>query len=98
MREQGSGTRQVVEAALGAKGISVTPVMSLGSTEAIKRAVIGGVGVSIVSRRTVSMELEARLLGIVGLNDLAINRPLHRQKLRERSVSTPVKEFLRFVS
>ena len=98
MREQGSGTRQVVEAALGAKGISVTPVMSLGSTEAIKRAVMADVGVAIVSRLTVSMELESRLLGIVALNDLAINRPLHRQKLRERSISTPVKEFLRFVS
>jgi len=98
MREQGSGTRQVVEAALGAKGISVTPVMSIGSTEAIKRAVIAGVGVAIVSRLTVSMELKSRLLGIVALNDLRINRPLHRQKLRERSVSTPVKEFLRFVS
>ena len=97
MREQGSGTRQVVEAALGAKGISVNPIMSLGSTEAIKCAVIAGVGVAIVSRLTVSMELESRLLGIVALNDLAINRPLHRQKLRERSVSTPVKEFLRFV-
>ena len=44
------------------------------------------------------MELESKHLGIVALNDLKINRPLHRQNLRERSVSTPVKEFLRFVS
>ena len=98
MREQGSGTRQVVEAALGATRISLTPVMSLGSTEAIKRAVIAGVGVAIVSRLTISMELESGHIGIVPLKDLTINRPLHRQKLRERSVSTPVKEFLRFVS
>jgi len=97
MRENGSGTRQVVEAALGEKGISLTPVMSLGSTEAIKRAVIEGVGVAIVSRLAISMELESRLLGIVPLSDLTIHRPLHRQKLRERSVSTPVKEFLRFL-
>ena len=97
MREDGSGTRQVVEAALGDKGISLTPVMSLGSTEAIKRAVIEGVGVAIVSRLAISMELESRLLGIVPLSDLTIKRPLHRQKLRERSVSTPIKEFLRYL-
>ena len=98
MREQGSGTRQVVEAALGAKGISLTPIMSLGSTEAIKRAVIAGVGVAIVSRLTISMELESGHLGIVPLKDMTINRPLHRQKLRERSVSTTVKEFLQFLN
>ena len=97
-REKGSGTREVVEAALIRKGIAVTPVMSLGSTEAIKRAVISGVGVAIVSRLTVSVELESKLLGIVPLKDLTINRPLHQQKLRGRSVSTPVKEFLRFVN
>ena len=44
------------------------------------------------------MELELRLLEFVALNDLTINRPLHRQKLRARSVSTTVKKFLRFVS
>jgi DNA-binding transcriptional LysR family regulator len=97
-REKGSGTRDVVEAALATRGIAVAPVMSLGSTEAIKRAVIAGTGVAIVSRLTISVELQARLLKIVPLKDLSINRPLHQQKLRGRSVSTPVKEFLRFVS
>jgi DNA-binding transcriptional LysR family regulator len=71
--------------------------MSLGSTEAIKRAVIASVGVAIVSRLTISVELQSRLLGIVPLKDLSINRPLHQQTLRGRSVSTPGKEFLRFL-
>ena len=97
-REKGSGTRDVVEAALARKGIAVAPVMSLGSTEAIKRAVIAGTGVAIVSRLTIGAELKSRLLGIVSLKDLSINRPLHQQTLRGRSVSAPVKEFRRFVS
>ncbi len=97
-REKGSGTREVVEAALRRKKIVVQPVMSLGSTEAIKRAVIAGAGVAIVSRLAIGVELQSRLLGIVKLRDLSINRPLHQQKLRDRSLSAPVKEFLRFVS
>lgn len=96
-REQGSGTRDVVEAALARKRIAVTPAMSLGSTEAIKRAVIAGAGVAIVSRLTIGVELQARRLGIIALKDLSIHRPLHRQSLRGRSASTSVKEFLRFV-
>ena len=96
-REKGSGTREVVEAALARKKIVVKPAMSLGSTEAIKRAVIAGAGVAIVSRLTISVELQARLLGIIPLKDLSINRPLHQQSLRGRSVSTPVKEFMRFI-
>jgi DNA-binding transcriptional LysR family regulator len=87
----------VVEAALRRKGLSVHPVMSLGSTEAIKRAVVAGVGVAIVSRLTIDMELKSRLLGIVALKDLSITRPLHLQKLRSRSLSTQATEFLRFV-
>lgn len=96
-REKGSGTRDVVEAALAHKKIAVAPIMSLGSTEAIKRAVIAGAGVAIVSRLTIGVELQSRLLGIIPLKDLSINRPLHQQSLRGRSVSTPVKEFLRFL-
>lgn len=98
MREKGSGTRAVVEMALSRKGVSVEPIMSLGSTEAIKRAVVAGVGVSIVSKLTIGMELKARLLGVVAVRDLAIKRPLHQQKFRSRSVSHPVKEFLRFLA
>ena len=98
MREDGSGTRQVVEAALGVKGLSIKPIMALGSTEAIKRAVIEGVGVAIVSRLTIGMEIDSKHLEMIDLHDLTINRPLHRQKLRDRSLSAPVTEFLRFLN
>ena len=98
MREEGSGTRQVVEDALKRKGISVTPIMSLGSTEAIKSAVISGVGVAIISRLTVDIELKSRRIGIVALNDLKIMRSLHRQSLCGRTISVSMQEFLRFVN
>ena len=53
MREQGSGSRRVVETALEKAGFklkSFNKVMDLDSTEAIKSAVEAGLGVGFVSR------------------------------------------------
>jgi DNA-binding transcriptional LysR family regulator len=61
-REPGSGTRDVVSEALDAWGIVPHVLMELGHTEAIKQAVIAGMGVSILSRLTVERELTAGLL------------------------------------
>jgi DNA-binding transcriptional LysR family regulator len=61
MREQGSGSRRVVETALEKAGIKLKAfhhVMNLDSTEAIKSAVEAGLGVGFVSRWAISKELE----------------------------------------
>jgi DNA-binding transcriptional LysR family regulator len=62
LREQGSGTRQVMEEELQARGISplrMDIVMELGSTGAVKSAVEAGLGLSILS--PTSVKHEARL-------------------------------------
>jgi len=59
LREKGSGTRRVVEAALKAAGIQMKHtriIMELDSTEAIKSAVEAGLGVGFVSRRAIKKE------------------------------------------
>ncbi len=59
-REEGSGTRQVIEYYLSKNGLSTQNMnisAILGSTEAIKEAVENGIGVSIVSRWAVRKEL-----------------------------------------
>ncbi len=57
MREKGSGTREIFESALKKKGITFTISMELGHTEAIKKAVEAGLGVSCLSRMAVAREL-----------------------------------------
>lgn len=94
LREPGSGTRAVVERALAKKRLSIKPIMSLGSTEAIKKAVASGVGVAIVSRLTISLELEVGRLAIVPLADLRIARPLHLLRLRGKHETRATKAFL----
>ena len=61
MREQGSGTRRVVEAAFARAGVkpkSFRSVMNLDSTEAIKSAVSAGLGIGFVSRWAIAKEVE----------------------------------------
>ena len=97
LREAGSGTRAVVERALGKRGLTVKPVLSLASPEAIKRAVIAGVGIAIVSRLAISCELQIGSLAVVPIKDLAIRRPLHLQKLRSKNPSPAVSQFLKLL-
>lgn len=94
LREEGSGTRAVVERALKRAGLNIQPLLTLASPEAIKNAVAAGMGLAIVSRLIVALELQAGSLGIIPLKDLAIHRPLHRQRVRGRSQSPAMAGFL----
>lgn len=94
VREEGSGTRAVVEQALRRKGIAIKPFLSLASPEAIKNAVACGMGVAIVSRLIVALELQAGILGIIPLGDFRISRPLQLQRIRGQSRSPALVKFL----
>ncbi len=50
LREVGSTTRQILERALGAAGVSPRVVMEIGSREALREAVAAGLVVGVVSR------------------------------------------------
>lgn len=49
MREKGSKTREVFEQALVDAGIKLTDILEIGSREAVREAVIAGMGVGVVS-------------------------------------------------
>ena len=55
LREPGSGTRKAVERLFADNGLSLTARMELGSNEAIKQAVLAGLGISVVSRHTLTL-------------------------------------------
>lgn len=76
MREPGSGTREVVERAYAALGLSLAPKLSIGSPEAIKRLLRLGRAVSWVSRRSVAEELAAGVLVELKVRDMRIAREL----------------------
>ncbi|MEY4578769.1 MAG: hypothetical protein RL701_3472 [Pseudomonadota bacterium] len=94
MREHGSGSRDVVEAALRDRGIVLEPVMSLGSTEAIKNAVRHGLGIAFVSRLSVEQELQSRRLVELPLADLSIRRDLYLVSLKGKRHSPATTAFI----
>ncbi|HJQ66451.1 MAG TPA: LysR substrate-binding domain-containing protein, partial [Gemmatimonadales bacterium] len=75
-REEGSSTRGVSEQYLAQMGITLTPAMELGSTEAIREAVAAGLGVALISRHAVSTRdrriVAVRVAGPLWKRDLLI--------------------------
>jgi DNA-binding transcriptional LysR family regulator len=62
LREEGSVTRRLVEAWLRRHGLVPAKTMTFDGPEAVKRAVMGGLGVAMVSQLSVREDLERGLL------------------------------------
>ncbi|PKN68808.1 MAG: LysR family transcriptional regulator [Deltaproteobacteria bacterium HGW-Deltaproteobacteria-12] len=93
MREKGSGTREIFEAALQKKDIGFTIFMELGHTEAIKKAVEAGLGVSCLSRMAVARELSQEWLTEVNTS-LDLKRNLMILTRNSEYMTTLLKAFL----
>ncbi len=93
VREPGSGTREVIDRALAACQAQAEVALILGTTEAIKRAVAAGLGLAVVSRLCVGLELAGGLLVEVPVRDLKLRRPLHLLTLRGRLASPSAQAF-----
>lgn len=74
VREPGSGTRNVVNNLFDKHGLKLNVRMELGSNEAIKQAVIGGLGVSVLSRHALSQDPRANELSILDVQGFPILR------------------------
>lgn len=97
VRESGSGTRSAMERFFAAHEIKINKGMETDTTEAIKQAVQAGMGLGIMSRHTVELELETKRLKILDVQGFPIVRYWHvvnRKNKRLSSVANAFKEFL----
>jgi len=74
LREPGSGTRIVTERLFNELGLKLKMRMELGSNEAIKQAVIGGLGVSVLSRHTLESDTPTKLFVVLDVQGFPIKR------------------------
>jgi DNA-binding transcriptional LysR family regulator len=81
-REDTSGTRQLVDSELVRHGANSPTQLVLGSTEALKQAVVQGVGVAWLPRLAVADELAKGELKRVPVDGLALCRTLSLIRLR----------------
>jgi DNA-binding transcriptional LysR family regulator len=86
-REVGSGTRAATERLFARAGLRLDPAMELGSTGAIKQAVAAGLGVSIVSRWAIDLELQVGRLVVLEVAGLPIERQWSIVNLRARRLT-----------
>jgi DNA-binding transcriptional LysR family regulator len=100
LREEGSGTRRVVETALRRAGVRMKQaniVMVLDSTEAIKSAVETGLGIGFVARRAIRKELKLGTLNELTVRGMRIERNFSIVLPRGPEPGGPPGAFLRFL-
>lgn len=97
-REEGSGSRTVIDSYIREQGLTYSDlkvVMELGSPEAVKMAVESDVGIAIVSRSTLAKELKLDTLVAIPL-DPPILRPFSHVRQKHKFRHRAVGELLEF--
>ncbi|WP_084456575.1 selenium metabolism-associated LysR family transcriptional regulator [Desulfogranum mediterraneum] len=92
LREPGSGTRKMVARILERKGCrenDLQKVTVIGSTAAVKEAIKAGLGISILSRRALSEDIDRATIIGLSLEDDAMERPFYLIQRKNRAL-TPV--------
>ncbi len=97
MRERGSGTREVAEAAFDAVGLVPSVALILDSTEAVKQAVAAGLGLAAVSRAAAADQLALGRLTELPVSGLSLPRRLSILRLAGRRQSAPALAFERLL-
>jgi len=97
LREEASGTRALNERFLAGAGLKPR-TLTLGSNGAIKQAVRAGLGVSLISRAAVEVELESGWLGTIALDQPPATRRWWVLRAAVGPVRPAVVEFMEFAS
>lgn len=94
LREEGSGTREVLDRALAAHGGTAPPMLQLASTTALKAAAVSGAGPVVVSDLAVADEVAAGRLVCVPVPELDLSRPLRAVWPAGRRPAGPARDLL----
>lgn len=100
LREPGSGTRLAVDGALQRAGLdqsNMRVVAQLGSSEALRRAVLSGAGCAFLSSLAVGRELADGTLKAVDIDGIKISRSFYLAWRRGRSLSPAAEVFMEAV-
>lgn len=97
MREAGSGTRKAVETLFEEKDIHVKVSLELGSNEAIKQAIAGGLGISVLSQHTIISEGTTGEFAILDVEGFPIERHWYVASIAGKQLSVVAKTFLQFL-
>ena len=96
MREIGSGTRKAVQSLFQQYKINVRVRLELGSNEAIKQAIAGGLGISVLSQHTLRNNVNNEL-AILDVEHFPIERYWYAAYLNGKQLSVIAQTFLDYL-
>ncbi|HTF99093.1 MAG TPA: selenium metabolism-associated LysR family transcriptional regulator [Nitrospirota bacterium] len=100
LREQGSGTRRIMEERLARAGVPLSglnAVAVMGSSDAVRQAVKAGLGISILSIRAIADDVRAGSLAALRVKGVVLERNFSIILLKNRNRSTLCRAFLDFL-
>ena len=96
-RENGSGTRIETESFFTKQNLKLKTKMTLGSNEAIKQAMLGGLGVSVLSRHTLTLDSHKDQLVVLDVKGFPINCQWHYAYPSGKNLSIVAQTFLAYL-
>lgn len=97
-REKGSGTRQVMERFLENNKLQLTKKMELTSNEAVKQALIAGLGCSIMPLIGIKNELNNSDLHIIPIKGLPLKSTWQLIWMKQKNLSPVAKAFTNYLT
>ena len=96
-REPGSGMRDVVESKFASKGLKPNVRMVLSNNEAIKHALIGQLGISVLSLHAILLEGKKAPLALLDVEGFPVHRKWHLVYRKSKALSVVAESFITFL-
>jgi len=97
VREPESGTRQAFERLMKKHGYKVNIKMEIGSNEAIKHAVSGGLGLAVLSHHSIKLDQSHGAIAVLDVQNFPIRRHWYIAYPRPKQLSVVARTFLEFL-
>ncbi|MBN9288944.1 MAG: LysR family transcriptional regulator [Gammaproteobacteria bacterium] len=97
IRESGSGTRMAMESIFKKYRIKPNIQMEIDNNESIKQAIIGNIGISILSHQSIEIEQKAGLIKVLNAAEFPVQHKWHLVKSKGKKLPIIAQKFYDYV-
>jgi DNA-binding transcriptional LysR family regulator len=97
LHERETASRRCVEEYFEREGVTLQNTLEMSSIDAIKEGVIAGLGIAVVEREAIVLEIASRELVLLEVQGFPIQQPTYMVHLRKRRLSRPAEAFRQYL-
>jgi DNA-binding transcriptional LysR family regulator len=97
LHERETASRRSVEEYFACKNVKLNNTLEMGSIDAIKEGVIAGLGIAVVEREAIELEIASGELVILDVEGFPLQLPTYMVHLRKRKLSRAAKAFWQYL-